>query len=292
MSALPQSIRSLSPAWLWLLPALALLVPLFLFPLLLILRYSFNLDTDSGLFVETFSFANYVKIVTDPFYIRVFLNSLWVAAGVSLACLALGFPFAWFLVRWSRRSRVILLWAIYTPLIVSVIVRVYGWMVVTSDFGVINSIAMSIGLTDKPWKILYETEGMWIGLVHRYLPLAVLPLVNALAKIDLTLTQAARNLGATPRRAFWTLVVPLMLPGFVAGFQLVLANVLSDFVIPTLMGTTRFQMIAPAIYNEAMGRVNWAMAAAMAVMVLVIMGALLASTNILLRRLAPWARSV
>lgn len=284
--------RSFSAAWLWLLPALALLVPFFLLPLLLIVRYSFNLDTTAGLFVPAFTVENYVRIASDPFYIRVFLNSLFVAGGVAGVCLLVGFPFAWFLVRWSRGSRAFLLWAVYTPLVVSVIVRVYGWMVITSDTGLINSIALNLGIFDRPWRILYEVDGMWIGLVHRYLPLAVLPLVNALAKIDPALLKAAVNLGATPRRAFCTIVIPLTLPGFVAGAQLVLANVLSDFVIPTLMGTTRFPMIAPAIFNEAMGRVHWAMAATMAVVVLMIMAALFGSANVLLRRFAPWMKAV
>jgi ABC-type spermidine/putrescine transport system permease subunit I len=285
--------RRLSPrllAWLWLVPAIGLLAPFFLFPLALLLRYSFNHDSASGVYEAAFSFENYLRVVGDPYYAGVFANSLGVALMVAAITLALGYPFAYFIVRWSRRTRLALLWAVYTPLIVSVIVRVYGWTVITADSGLINSLAVALGLIREPWHILYEVPGMTLGLVHRYLPLVILPLVNALARIDPELLSASQSLGATPRRGFWTVTVPLSLTGVIAGFQLVLANVLSDFVLPTLMGSTRFQMIAPAIYTEAMGQVRWSMAAAMAVTVLVIVGVVFGITGMLVRRFAPWAK--
>jgi putative spermidine/putrescine transport system permease protein len=277
-------------AWLWLGPALALMVPYFVFPMGLLLAYSFSRDSSTGVFEPGFTLENYLRILTDAFYTEVFANSLWVALLVSVVTLILGYPFAHFIVRWSRRTRLLLLWVVYTPIVVSVIVRVYGWMVITADTGLINNIAMALGFIHQPWHILYEFEGMTLGLVHRYLPLVILPLVVALARIEPELQAAALSLGATPRRSFWTVTFPLSLTGMISGFQLVLANVLSDFVMPTLMGTTRFQMIAPAIYNEAMGQVRWSMASAMAITVLLVVVLVFGLTNLLVRRFAPWTR--
>lgn len=279
-------------AWIWLIPAVTLLVPFFLFPIALLLAYSFNADSASGAVETAFTLVNYQRILTDPFYSGVFVNSLWIALLVCVATLLMGYPFAYFIVRWSRRTRLLLLWVVYTPIVVSVIVRVYGWMAITADAGLINRLGLETGLINAPWHILYEVSGMTLGLVHRYLPLVILPLVNALARIEPSLERASQTLGASPRRSFWTVTFPLSLTGMIAGFQLVLANVLSDFVLPTLMGSTRFQMVAPAIYSEAMGQVRWSMAGAMAVTVLVIVALLLGCTNLIVRRLAPWAKGL
>ena len=120
----------------------------------------------------------------------------------------------------------------------------------------------------------------------------VLPLVNAISKIDPALLTASAGLGAGRFRTFALVVVPLSLPGMVVGFQLVFAGVLSDYVLPNLMGTTRFRMLAPAIYDEAIGNVSWASAAAMAVVMIIIVVAVLLITNVAFRRFAPWARTL
>jgi putative spermidine/putrescine transport system permease protein len=145
---------------------------------------------------------------------------------------------------------------------------------------------------DRPLRILYEVTGMVIGLTHRYLPLMVLPLVNAIEKIDRTLLTASTGLGASALRTQVRIVLPLSIPGAVAGVQLVFAGVLSDFVLPSLMGTTRFRMAAPAIYDEAIANVSWATAASMGVVVLLVVVLMLTGTNLALRRLAPWARTL
>ena len=278
--------------WLWLLPALALLIPFFVMPLGILARNSVYRDDPTALMVPDFTFDNYVRMLTDSYYLDVFTNSLWIAFLVGIIALFVSYPFAYYVVRWARRSRKLLIWAIYMPLIVSVIVRVFGWIVITADSGLINNMLVGIGFIDQPLQILYAVGGMMIGLTHRYLPLMVLPLVNAISKIDPALLTASTGLGAGRFRTFALVVLPLSLPGMVVGFQLVFAGVLSDYVLPNLMGTTRFRMLAPAIYDEAIGNVSWASAASMAVIMIIIVVVVLLITNLAFRRFAPWAKTL
>lgn len=286
-----RAVRRAGP-WLWLLPAMTVLVPFFLLPVAVLLRNSVYRDDPGALIVPDFVATNYLRIITDPYYADVFVNTLMVAFGVSFAALMIGYPFAYYLVRWAGRSRPFLLWAVYTPLIVSVIVRVFGWMVITADSGLINTALLSMGVIERPVRLLYEVAGMVIGLTHRYLPLMVLPLVNSMAKIDRALLAASVGLGAGAARTQLYVVLPLSIPGAVAGFQLVFAGVLSDFVLPNLMGTTRFRMLAPTIYDEAVANLSWATSAAMAIVMLLLVVAMLVCTNLALRRFAPWARTL
>lgn len=279
-------------AWLLLLPTLGVLVPLFVLPLGVLVRNSLNRDDPTALMVPDFTLVNYINIITDGYYGGLFANSAAAALGVALLTLLIGYPFAYYIVRWAGKRQNLLLWIVYTPLIVSVITRVFGWIVITADSGLINVVLLSLGIVEKPVHILFEVSGMVLGLVHRYLPLMILPLVNSIAKIDRRVLLASTNLGASRVTTFFRIIVPLSLPGIVAGLQLVMAVVLSDFVLPTLLGTTRFRMLAPAIYNEAIGNVRWANSAAMAILMLAVVLLILVSMNLTFRRAAPWARNL
>lgn len=285
-------LRATSAApWLWLTPALLLLLPFFMLPVGVLLRNSFGRDNPAGGIVPDWTLANYAAIATDSYYAQVFANTALVAFGVGIAALLAGYPFAYFVVRWSGRWRNLLLWAVYTPLVVSVVVRVFGWMAITADHGLINQSLLALGLVDAPVKMLYEVSGMSVGMLHRYLPLMVLPLVNALGKIDPSLMAASAGLGAGGLRTFARVILPLSLPGAVAGFQLVFASVLSDYVLPHLMGTTRFRLLAPALYDEAVSNLAWATAAAIGTTMVLMVLALMLAGNFALRRLAPWSRA-
>jgi ABC-type spermidine/putrescine transport system permease subunit I len=275
-----------------LVPVACLLLPFFVFPLAILLRNSVYRDVDAGLMAPDFTFANYAKVLSDWFYLSAYTNTFGIALVVAVFAMMLGFPYAYFLARFAGRSRTLLIWLIYTPLTVSIIVRSFGWIVLTADTGLLNNALRAVGATEVPVRILFEVEGMTIGMVHRYLPLMVLPIVNSLSKIDNNLYRAGRMLGATDTRMFWNITVPLSLPGVVTGTQLVLAGVLSDFVLPTLLGTTKFRMLAPAIYDEAVGRFSWANASAMTMTMVAIMFVVLVAMAISMRRLAPWSRAL
>jgi len=283
--------KSLAP-WLLLLPAFTVLIPFFVLPLAFLLRNSFNRDDPTALMVADFTWRNYARVLTDTLYLRSFGNSLAIAAAITAMTLILGYPFAYFLVRRARTWGPALRWVVCTPLIVSVIVRVFGWIVITADSGLINSALLTLHVIDEPLKILFNVGAVFIGMSHRYFPLMVLPIAAAIAKIDPALLAASSGLGAGAARTFFQVALPLSLPGVAAGAQLVFAAVLSDFVMPLLLGSTRFRLVAPAIFEEAIGNVSWASAAAMAIVMLVITAVMLLMTAWAFRRAAPWARTL
>jgi ABC-type spermidine/putrescine transport system permease subunit I len=261
-------------------------------PLGIVVRNSVFRDDPNGFMVADFTAANYVRVLTDAYYLHVFINTLVVAGLVTTLALVIAYPFALLIVRASDRARSLLLWAVYMPLYVSVIMRAFGWTIILADSGLINRMLLAIGIIHAPLRILFEFEGMTLGILHRYLPLMIIPLVAALQKIDVSLNRASSNLGASRWLTWRRVTVPMSLPGIVAGVQLVFAGVLSDYALPALIGSTQFQLTAPAIYYEAVTNSSWALAGAMATLVLGIVALLLVVMNLMLKRFAPWASTL
>jgi ABC-type spermidine/putrescine transport system permease subunit I len=278
--------------WLWLLPAGALLIPFFVLPLGIVVRNSLYRDDPNGFLTADFTAANYLRVLTDEYYLHVFTNTLVVAGIVTVLALVIAYPFALLVARASGRVQTLLLWAVYLPLYVSVIMRAFGWTIILADSGLLNQMLLALGIIDKPLRILFAVEGMTLGILHRYLPLMIIPLVAALQKIDASLSRASSSLGAPRWLTLRRVIVPISLPGIVAGTQLVFAGVLSDYAMPALMGSTQFQLTAPAIYYEAVTNTSWGLAGAMATLVLAIVALFLMTMNLLLRRFAPWASAL
>jgi ABC-type spermidine/putrescine transport system permease subunit I len=283
-----RSLQRIAP-WLWLTPAGALLIPFFVIPLLLTFRNSFYSDDPMGMLVPGFTLANYGKIVRDPYYLGVFENTVWAAFLVCLVSIVMSYPLSWVLARAKGSGRAFLLWTVYLPIYVSVIMRIFGWIVLISDGGLFNQVLIHIGATTHPLQMMNSFAGMTVGLVHRYLPLMVLPLATSLRKIDDSILRAAAGLGGNRWFVWSSIMFPMSLPGAVVGLQLVFAGVLSDYVIPSLMGSPRFQMLAPAIYYEGITNASWALSGAIASTVIVIVALFLIGANLLMRRVAPWA---
>lgn len=280
--------RNAYAPWLWMLPAGGILIPFFLIPIGIVVRNSVYIDDPAGLLVPGFTGANYIKVLTDSYYVAVFSNTLLVAAITTITTLLIGYPFARLIVRLTGFSATLMLWCVYVPLYVSVIMRAFGWTIILADSGLVNEVLLATGLIAQPLRILFEVEGMTISIIHRYLPLMVIPLIAALQKIDTNLEKASENLGASRMLTWFRVTLPLSLPGIVGGSQLVFAGVLSDYAMPALMGSTKFQLVAPAIYYEAVTNSSWALAGAMATLVLGTVALFLVVMNILLKRLAPW----
>lgn len=282
-------MRTRMAPWLWLTPAGALMIPFFVIPILIIARNSVYRDDPMGLLVPAFTAANYAKVLSDPYYLITFGNTLGAAVVVTLITLVVSYPFAWLLARATGSSRGFLLWVVYLPIYVSVIMRVFGWMVIIADSGMINQVLLKLGVVSQPIRMINEVSGMTIGMIHRYLPLMILPLMTSLQKVDDSVLRASANLGGGHWFTWWRVVMPISLPGAVAGIQLVFAGVLSDYVIPSLMGTTKFQLLAPAIYYEATTNAAWALSGAMATLVIGVVALFLVVANLILKRVAPWA---
>jgi ABC-type spermidine/putrescine transport system permease subunit I len=241
------------------------------------------------LLVPDFTFANYARVLSDPYYLQVFGNTLVAAVGIAVLALLIAYPFAWLMAHATRGGAAFLVWAVYLPIYASVIMRVFGWMVIIADSGMINGMLLAAGLIASPIHMMNEAAGMSIGLLHRYLPLMIIPLGTALAKVDAPLLRASANLGAGWWLTWRRVVLPISLPGAVAGTQLVFAAVLSDYVIPVMLGSPRYQMLAPAVYYEATTNASWALAGAIGSLVLLLVVLFLVGMNLIARRFAPWA---
>ncbi|MEX2479742.1 MAG: ABC transporter permease subunit [Gammaproteobacteria bacterium] len=209
-------------------------------------------------------------LLTDSLYLHAYLGSIRVALVTTGICLLLGYPMAYAIVRAPRHWRMPLLFAVILPFWTSFLLRVYAWIGLLNQHGVINELLLATGLTDAPLQFLYTPFAVYVGLVYGYLPFMVLPLYAILEKLDPTLLEAAADLGCRPWRAFLTITLPLSLPGLIAGSALVFLPVLGEFVIPDLLGGPDTLMIGKVLWSEFFANRAWPMAAAIAVAMLVL----------------------
>lgn len=245
------------PAGLW-------LVLFFLVPLILILRLSFYGFSPTAGILPGLRLANYVKLLTDGYYVGIFLRTIRISLLVTLFALLLGYPEAHYLVRLRGRARALLLVAVLSPLIVSAVTRTFGWFILLAPNGLVNSAIVGLGLAAGPLRLIYSETGIVIGLTHVLVPLMVLSVYVALQRRDPALVRAAQNLGAGPVRTFLEITLPLSLPGIVAGSVLVFTLSMSAFVTPAILGGTRVRVVAYLAYEEFLFSLNWPFGAALA----------------------------
>ena len=218
--------------------------------------------------------ANYLRLLTDGFYLGLLGETFKLAGLCALICLVAGMPVAWCLRLAPRRMRGLLLLGLLAPLLVSVVVRSFGWIVILGEFGLLNAVGRALGL--PPGRTHLFTEGAVLaGLVHVFFPFMVLALFGSLQKIDLQLLRAARSLGAGRARAFLA-VLPLMAPGMVAGVTTVFALATGSYVTVAVLGGSGVRVLAVVAYEQAVSGMNWPFGAAIGML-------LLGATTLLLR---------
>ena len=257
---------------------MAFLVVVFLLPFLVVIQISVSemgevfirdiaLWSDGVLSIRL-NLGNYVAMARDSLYIDTYLNSLGFAAITTGICLVVAYPFAYFLARSPAERRPALLMLVMLPFWTSFLLRVYAWKMLLADAGVVNAVAMSLGLIAEPIKMMNTPFSLLLGMVYTYVPFMILPLYANLVKMDFRLLEAAYDLGASPWRAFWLVTVPLSKAGIVAGCTLVFIPALGEFVIPSLLGGAENVMIGRVVYDEMFGANNWPRAAALAVVMI------------------------
>jgi len=264
--------------WILLGPNFILIVLFMLGPLLLLGRISFEGYQAGHGIIETWQAANYSKFLFDPFYRQVLLGTLVLGAEVTALCLLLGFPLAYALSRARGLKRAVLYFCILMPLLTSTVVRTFGWMILLANNGFINRILVSLHLTHRPLRLMYNVTGVIIALGEVLLPFMVLALDAALLNINPSLYEAARNLGARGPRIFFRITLPLSLPGIVSGCVLVFTGALSAFVTPTLIAGARMKVMSTIIYQQAMALLDWPFGAAIAFVMLTTILILLVSS--------------
>jgi putrescine transport system permease protein len=214
---------------------------------------------------------NYLFLFRESLYLDAFLSSLKVASISTIFCLLIGYPMAYAIARTDPKWRNILLMMVILPFWTSFLLRVYAWIGLLGNNGVINRMLMSIGVIDEPIVMLQTDFAMYIGIVYSYLPFMILPLYSNLEKHDPTLLEAAVDLGSKPWRAFLQVTLPLSMPGVVAGSMLVFIPAVGEFVIPRMLGGTDSLMIGRVLWDEFFLNRNWPVASAVAVMLLFVL---------------------
>lgn len=255
----------------------------FLLPFFIVLKISFaEADVAIPPYTEIYSWAdnqlsillnlgNYVLLGEDELYISAYLGSLKMAFISTLLCLLLGYPMAYAIARASKEAQTVLLLLIMMPTWTAILIRVYAWMGILSNNGLLNGFLQGIGLIDQPLQILNTNLAVYIGIVYSYLPFMILPLYANLVKHDMSLLEAASDLGSSNINNFWKITVPLSKNGIIAGSMLVFIPAVGEFVIPELLGGPETLMIGKVLWQEFFNNRDWPVASALAVIMLVIL---------------------
>lgn len=215
--------------------------------------------------------GNFLYLIEDSLYLRAFANSLQVAAVSTLVALLIGYPLAYAIARAAPRWRGILLMLVILPFWTSFLLRVYAWIGLLKNNGLVNNLLLWLGLIDQPIVMLQTEFATYLGIVYCYLPFMVMPLYANLEKMDLALLEAAEDLGCRPLRAFLEITLPLSLPGIVAGCMLVFIPAVGEYVIPALLGPSDSLMIGKVLWTEFFNNRDWPVASAVAIVLLLLL---------------------
>jgi putative spermidine/putrescine transport system permease protein len=247
------------------LPLAAVFIVCFLAPLFVLLMLSLHGD----IAMRTWTFGNYLSFFTDRFSYSILIDTLLLGAKATLVCFVFGFPVAWLSARVGARWQSILLFLVILPILTSVVVRTFSWIVILGRYGVLNQIVLGLGLSSEPLRLLYTEIGVVMVLAQVQMPLMVLPIASVLSKMDPNLADASRALGAGEWRTLWKITLPLAIPGIVAGCILTYAASVTAFVTQTLIGGARLIYMPLDIYQQAVGANNWPYAAALSIIFMV-----------------------
>lgn len=245
-------------------------------PAIAIPPYSPTLELSGGwaglkAFFNQLDFENFTFLTLDPLYYTAYLSSLKIATISTILTLGVAFPMAYGMARAPEEWRATLMMLVILPFWTSFLIRVYSWMGILGKEGFLNMILLWLGIIDEPLTILNTNTAVYIGIVYTYLPFMILPIYSTLEKLDLSLIEAAEDLGCTRTSAFWLVTVPLSAPGVVAGCFLVFIPALGEFVIPSLLGGSDTLMIGKVLWEEFFSNRDWPVASAVAVILLAIL---------------------
>jgi putrescine transport system permease protein len=212
-------------------------------------------------------FENYKLIFSDNMYVKAYLDSLRLAAIATIITLLIGYPVAYSIAKVEASKQSFLLLLITIPFWTAFLIRIYAWITILKNNGLLNQVLMSIGLIDEPIMFLNTEFAVILGIVYSYLPFMILPLYSALEKINPNLIEAAWDLGCKPFKAFLRVTLPLSLPGVITGCMLVFIPAIGEFVIPDLLGGSQVVTIGKVLWNEFFLNRDWPLAAAITLII-------------------------
>lgn len=256
----------------------------FLIPFVIVLKISFAESLiasppfsslfqwgEDGSFNLRLLFDNFKWLTEDELYLNTYLNSIKIAFISTIWCLLLGYPIAYAIVRSDPATKNVLLMLIILPFWTSFLLRVYAWMGLLADQGSINNLLIWLGIIDQPIRLLYSKFAVYVGIVYSYLPFMILPLYANMEKLDMSLHEAASDLGAKPITTFLTVTLPLTLPGIIGGSLLVFIPATGEYVIPDLLGGGNVLMIGKVLFGEFNNNHDWPVASAVAIVLLIVL---------------------
>lgn len=243
-------------------------------PNIMIIATSFLTRDDANLVEMVFTLDNYNRLF-DPMYAEVLLHSINMALIATLACLILGYPFAFFLAKMPKKIQPLMLFLLIVPFWTNSLIRIYGLKIFLSTKGYFNEFLLWIGLIDKPLRIIYTPEAVVLGLVYILLPFMVLPLYSSIEKLDKPCLEAARDLGANKFQTFIRIIIPLTMPGIIAGCLLVLLPAMGLFFVADLMGGAKNLLIGNVIKSQFLNIRDWPFGAATSICLTLVMGLML-----------------
>ncbi len=263
----------------------AMFFMILVFVVSLVFLFSNSVFRFNGLQIEgTLTLAAYVKFFTDPFVARVVGQGLQLAAVTTAVCLLLGYPAAYSMSRLRNQGALVAAFiVVFSPLLTSVIVRSYGWLLLLADTGLVNYLLVSVHLVEQPIRMLFNFFGVSVSLVQVLLPYSIFPILSVLLQLDPALKEASADLGANRLRTFWHIVLPLSLPGVFSAFQLTFVLTMSAFVTPRMLGGGRV-LVLPIMIYENISDLNWPLAAVEAMVLLSLVLIVIFSSNLLFRR--------
>lgn len=264
------------------------LLALFLVPFLIVLKISLSdtalaippytptLDLAEGwqgltAFLSDLDMENFTFLTTDDLYWKAYLSSLKIAIVATLLTLLVGYPIAYGMANAPEHWRPTLMMLVILPFWTSFLIRVYSWMGILSTEGYLNQLLLGLGLISEPLTILNTNTAVYIGIVYTYLPFMILPIYAALERLDVSLLEAAEDLGCSRSSAFWLITIPLSKGGIIAGSFLVFIPTIGEFVIPSLLGGSQTLMIGKVLWEEFFNNRDWPVASAVAVILLLIL---------------------
>ena len=214
---------------------------------------------------------NFAYLWEDDLYVRTYINSVKIALISTFICLLIGYPVAYAIARTEGNAKYILLLLVILPFWTSFLLRVYAWMGLLADQGTLNSFLIWLGVIEKPIRLLYSQFAVYVGIVYSYIPFMILPLYANMEKLDVSLQEAASDLGAKPITGFFTVTLPMTAPGILAGCLLVFIPATGEFVIPDLLGGGNVLMIGRVLFTEFNSNHDWPVASAVAIALLVVL---------------------
>jgi putative spermidine/putrescine transport system permease protein len=261
------------------LPLAAIFAACFAAPLVVLVVLSFASDTR----LHGLTLDHYIRFFTDSFNYSILWNTVLLGFKATLLCLVFAYPIAWIASRARARWQAVLLFLVILPIMTSVVVRTFSWIVILGRQGLLNHIAMGLGLTAEPMRLLFTELGVVIVLAQVQMPLMVLPILTVMSKSDPSLADASRALGAGEWRTLWRVTLPLSLPGVIAGCILTYSASVTAFITQTLIGGARLVYMPLHIYQQAIGANNWPFAAAISIIFMAAVLCVVALLNLLLR---------